>query len=68
VYVSAETKRRVEEAKARLKRKPGCGAEADQTGILQAAARLALEAEDQKMRPPLPGATGARSTGAGPDR
>ena len=68
VYVSAETKRRVEEAKARLKRKPGYGAEADQTGILQAAARLALEAEDQKMRPPLPGATGARSTGAGPDR
>ncbi len=66
VYVSAETKRRVEEAKARLKRKPGYGAEADQTGILQAAARLALEAEDQKMRPPLPGATGARSTGAGP--
>ncbi|WP_199774303.1 hypothetical protein [Salinibacter altiplanensis] len=62
-YVSAETKRRVEEAKARLKRKPGYGAEADQTGILQAAARLALETEDQKMRPPLPG---ARPTGAGP--
>ena len=52
--MAGETKRRVEQAKARLKRKPGYGAVADQKGILQAAARLALETEDEKMRPPLP--------------
>jgi hypothetical protein len=56
VYVAEETKRRVERAKARLKRKPGYGAQADEKGILQAAARLVIESDDEKMRPPLPGA------------
>lgn len=60
VYIAVNTKRRVEQAKARLGRMPGYGAAADEKSILQAAARLALELRDEKMRPPLPGAPTGR--------
>jgi hypothetical protein len=54
VYLSVKTKRRAERAVARLRREPG--GRPDQKSFLQAAARLAIEASDEEMRPPLPGA------------
>ncbi len=54
VYLAVKTKRRAERAVARLRRGPG--GRPDQKSFLQAAARLAIEAPDEEMRPPLPGA------------
>lgn len=56
VYVATQTKRRVERTVARLRRGPGQGERPNQQTFLQAAARLAIEADDEDMRPPLPGA------------
>ena len=58
----AEFDGRVEQAVARLNRGPGGNGRLGrdrrlgQLAVLQAAARLALEAPDEEMRPPLPGA------------
>ncbi len=74
VYLAPETKRRLEQAVARLNQRLGrsdrlggngrLGRDSrlgrdgrlGQLAVLQAAARLALEAPDEEMRPPLPGA------------
>ncbi|MCS3827632.1 hypothetical protein GGP85_003102 [Salinibacter ruber] len=58
VYLAVKTKRRAERAVARLNQRPGRGDRLGQLDVLQAAARLAIEAPDEKMRPPLPGASG----------
>ncbi len=58
VYLAVKTKRRVERAVARLNQRPGRGDRLGQLDVLQAAARLAIEAPDEKMRPPLPRASG----------
>ncbi|MCS3679312.1 hypothetical protein GGP72_003262 [Salinibacter ruber] len=58
VYLAVKTKRRVERAVARLNQRPGRGDRLGQLDVLQAAARLAIETPDEKMRPPLPGASG----------
>ncbi|WP_251963937.1 hypothetical protein [Salinibacter ruber] len=70
VYLAPKTKRRLEQAVARLNQRLGGsdrlggngrlgrGGRLGQLAVLQAAARLALEAPDEEMRPPLPGASG----------
>ncbi|MCS3830697.1 hypothetical protein GGP91_002790 [Salinibacter ruber] len=74
VYLAPKTKRRLEQAVARLNQRLGRSdrlggngqvgengrlgrdGRLGQLAVLQAAARLALEAPDEEMRPPLPGA------------
>ncbi|WP_263788842.1 hypothetical protein [Salinibacter grassmerensis] len=66
-YVAPETKRRVEEATSHPGRGPGPGERPNQQAFLQAAARLAIEAPDEDMLPPLPGQAGRAGEGDWPE-